>query len=56
LVWVLVSGLLGIAVADTWYLKALNMMGASRTGIVSSLFSPFFILLSAVFLGERLAS
>ena len=51
---VFMSGLLGIAVADTWYLKALNMMGASRTGIVSSLFSPFVIFLSAVFLGERL--
>jgi drug/metabolite transporter (DMT)-like permease len=53
---VFMSGLLGIAVADTWYLKALNMMGASRTGIVSSLFSPFVIFLSAVFLGERLVS
>jgi len=53
---VLLSGLLGIAIADTWYLTALNMMGASRTGIVSSLFSPFVILLSAVFLGERLVS
>jgi len=51
---VMLSGLLGIAVADTWYLRALNMMGASRTGIVSSLFSPFVILLSAIFLGERL--
>ena len=48
------SGLVGIAIADTWYLKALNIMGASRTGIVSSLFSPFVILLSAIFLGERL--
>ena len=54
LILVFVSGLIGIAVADTWYLKALNMMGASRTGIVSSLFSPFVIFLSAVFLGERL--
>ena len=54
LMLVFVSGLIGIAVADTWYLKALNMMGASRTGIVSSLFSPFVILLSAVFLGERM--
>jgi DME family drug/metabolite transporter len=54
LLLVFVSGLLGIAVADTWYLKALNLMGASRTGIVSSLFSPFVIFLSAIFLGERL--
>ena len=50
------SGLVGIALADTWYLKALNIMGASRTGIVSSLFSPFVILLSAIFLGERLVA
>jgi len=56
LVLVFISGLLGIAVADTWYLRALNMMGAGRTGIVSSLFSPFVILLSAIFLGERLGS
>ncbi|NNL00289.1 MAG: DMT family transporter [Xanthomonadales bacterium] len=48
------SGVLGIALADTWYLKALNVMGASRTGIVSSLFSPFVILLSAIFLDERM--
>ena len=56
LLLVIVSGLFGIAVADTWYLKALNTMGASRTGIVSSLFSPFVIFLSAIFLGERLVS
>jgi len=51
---VLVSGLIGIALADTWYLKGLNLMGASRTGIVASLFSPFVIFLSAIFLGERM--
>ena len=56
LLLVVVSGFLGIAVADTWYLKALNTMGASRTGIVSSLFSPFVVFLSAIFLGERLVS
>jgi len=56
LILVFGSGLFGIAVADTWYLKALNMMGASRTGVVSSLFSPFVILLSAVFLGESMVS
>ena len=54
LVIALVSGFLGIAVADTWYLRALNLVGASRTGIVASLFSPFVILLSVIFLGESL--
>lgn len=51
---VVVSGVIGIAVADTWYLRALNLMGASRTGVVGMLFSPFVILLSMVFLGEAL--
>ncbi len=37
----LLSGCLGIAVADTWYLRALNLMGASRSSIVASLLSPF---------------
>jgi drug/metabolite transporter (DMT)-like permease len=50
----LVSGYLGIAVADTWYLRALHLMGASRTGIVASLLSPFVIVLSVLFLGESL--
>jgi len=50
----LLSGYFGIAVADTWYLRALHLMGASRTGIVASLLSPFVILLSVVFLGESL--
>ena len=40
--------------ADTWYLRALHLMGASRTGIVASLLSPFVILLSVLFLGESL--
>lgn len=50
----LLSGFLGIAVADTWYLRALSLMGASRTGIVAGLLSPFVILLSILFLGESL--
>ncbi|MEE4639832.1 MAG: DMT family transporter [Wenzhouxiangella sp.] len=51
---VLLSGLIGIAIADTWYLRALNLMGASRTGVVGMLFSPFVVLLSVLFLAETL--
>jgi drug/metabolite transporter (DMT)-like permease len=54
LVVTLVSGLLGIALGDTLYFRALNLLGAGRTGVISSLLSPFVILLSALFLGERL--
>jgi len=53
---VLASGVIGIALADTFYLQALNLMGASRTGIVASLFAPFVILLSTLFLGERMVA
>lgn len=52
---VLLSGIIGIAVADTWYLRALNLMGAARTGVVASLYSPFVVVLSMLFLGEMLA-
>lgn len=51
---VIISGVIGIAIADTWYLRALNLMGASRTGVVAMLFSPFVILLSTMFLAETL--
>jgi drug/metabolite transporter (DMT)-like permease len=49
-----VSGLIGLALADTLYLKALNQLGAGRMGIIGNLYSPFVIALSFVFLGERL--
>ncbi|MCH8479237.1 MAG: DMT family transporter [Wenzhouxiangella sp.] len=51
---VLVSGVIGIAIADTWYLRALNLMGASRTGVIGMLYSPFVIVLSILFLAESL--
>ncbi len=49
------SGYFGIAVADTWYLQALRTLGAGRTAIVASLYSPFVVVLSIVFLAETLA-
>ncbi len=49
------SGYFGIAVADTWYLQALRTLGAGRTAIVASLYSPFVVILSIVFLEESLA-
>lgn len=55
--WVVVafSGYIGIALADTLFLMALRNLGAGRTAIVASLYSPFVVILSIVFLGERLA-
>jgi drug/metabolite transporter (DMT)-like permease len=48
------SGFIGIALADTLYFRALNELGASRMGIIGNLYSPFVIVLSFLFLGERL--
>jgi drug/metabolite transporter (DMT)-like permease len=50
----LLSGMLGIAIADSMYLTALNRLGASRMGILGNFYSPLVILLSFLFLGERL--
>jgi len=52
---VLLSGVLGIAVADTLYFRALNELGAGRMGIIGNLYSPLVLLLGFVFLDERLA-
>lgn len=51
---ILVSGLLGIAAGDTLFFRALNSIGASRIAVAQALYSPFVILLSMAYLGERL--
>lgn len=48
------SGILGIALSDTLFFRTLNILGASRCAIVECLYSPFVILFSFIFLGERL--
>ncbi|MCX6561581.1 MAG: DMT family transporter [Candidatus Aminicenantes bacterium] len=50
----LLSGVIGIAVADTLILMALNKLGAELLAIVDCAYSPFVIGLSFVFLGERM--
>jgi drug/metabolite transporter (DMT)-like permease len=51
----LISGAIGIAVADTLYFRALNAIGAARMGVIGTAYSPGVILLAAFFLGERLS-
>jgi drug/metabolite transporter (DMT)-like permease len=48
------SGAIGIAVADTLFFLCLNRVGASRQAIINTAYSPPIILLSVLFLGERL--
>jgi drug/metabolite transporter (DMT)-like permease len=54
LVAAVTSGLLGIGIADTLYFRALNELGAGRMGVLGNFYSPFVIVLSVAFLGERL--
>ncbi|MGH8455852.1 MAG: DMT family transporter [Stenotrophobium sp.] len=54
LLLILLSGFLGIAQGDTFYFRALNAIGASRIAVAQTLYSPFVIGLSMLFLGERL--
>lgn len=51
----ILSGVIGLALADTLYFGCLYRLGAGRTGIVAAMFSPSMIALSALFLDERLA-
>ncbi len=48
------SGIVGIAVADTLFLEALNRLGAELMAIVDCAYAPFVIVLSMIFIGERM--
>lgn len=50
----MLSGLIGIGLADTLYFRALNELGAGRMGILGNFYSPFVLVLSFIFLGDRL--
>jgi drug/metabolite transporter (DMT)-like permease len=49
----LLSGFLGIGVADGFVLRAMQHLHASHVGIIECLFAPFVIILSVLFLGEK---
>jgi len=51
----LISGALGIGIADTLFFKSLNLLGAGLTAIVDCLYSPSIIFLAFIFLGESLS-
>ncbi len=51
----LLSGALGIGLADTFFFKSLNLLGAGLSAIVDCLYSPSIIVLSFFWLGESLS-
>jgi len=52
----LLSGMLGIALADTLLFYSLNLLGVGLLAIVECLYSPFVILFSSILLDEELTA
>lgn len=50
----LISGILGIGIGDTLFLKSLNLLGASLQAIINCLYAPSIIFLSILYLGETM--
>ena len=50
----ILSGILGIGIADTLFFWSLNLLGASFSAIIDCLIAPFIIILSFIFLNESL--
>ncbi|MCP3901955.1 MAG: DMT family transporter [Desulfobacteraceae bacterium] len=48
------SGALGIGVADTFFFASLNRLGAGLSAIVDCMYSPSIIILSVIFLNEKM--
>jgi drug/metabolite transporter (DMT)-like permease len=48
------SGIIAIAISDTFLLMALNRLGAGIMAIVDCLYAPFVVLFAYLMLGERL--
>jgi len=54
-IWaLLISGAVGLGIADSLFFLSLNALGAGRQAIVDCTYSPFIVLCAFLLLGERL--
>ena len=51
----IVSGIIGIGLADILFLHSLNIIGAGISALVDTVYSPFVILFAYLLLGEQLS-
>ncbi len=51
----IISGIIGIAIADTLFFRCLNLLGAGLTALINCLYTPIMISLSVIFLKEKLS-
>ncbi len=52
--WLAISGLIGFVFGDTWFIRAMVILGAGRAGLMASLAPLFTALVGWPLLGERL--
>ncbi len=52
----ILSGIMGIGIADSLFFWSLNLLGASLSAIIDCMIVPFVILLSFIFLNETLSA
>jgi len=53
-IYLLLSGALGIGIADTFFFKCLALLGAARSAIIECLYSPSIVFFAFFLLGETL--
>ena len=51
----IVSGIIGMGIADIIFLHSLNIIGAGISALVDTVYSPFVIFFAYIFLGEHLS-
>ena len=52
----IISGIIGIGLADILFLHSLNIIGAGISALVGTVYSPFVILFAYLLLGEQLSA
>ncbi len=52
--WLGLSGILGITLADTLFFISLNKLGAGLVAVVDTSYAPLLLTMSYIFLGERM--
>ena len=54
ILWLLLSGVVGVSVADTLFFRSLNILGAGRSAIIETSYTPFVVLFAFLMHDEKL--
>lgn len=53
--WLMLSGVIGIGIGDVLFFRSLHLVGASRSAVIETLYSPSVLLSAFVLLGETMS-